>query len=170
MASLPRRDWPQNPSSCQYLNVVTSCELKYSFTKIIHFCGILLTWKVLIWMFSFQVEYIAGSGGHLLPQNYLNELDSALIPVIHGGTADPANLPLKMEFIFFIIEHLFWWGRLHAIYWFARSEHQSYAINTKNVGSFWTCYVLIDFETVFLKPSNPLWLLYHKEIAVCNVS
>lgn len=58
-------------------------------------------------MFSFQVEYVAGSGGHLLPQNYLKELDSALIPVIHGGTADPTNLPLKMEFIFFIIEHLF---------------------------------------------------------------
>ncbi|KFO83014.1 Zinc finger FYVE domain-containing protein 16, partial [Buceros rhinoceros silvestris] len=56
---------------------------------------------------SDMVEYIAGSGGHLLPQNYLNELDSALIPVIHGGTADPTNLPLKMEFIFFIIEHLF---------------------------------------------------------------
>ncbi|NWQ89901.1 ZFY16 protein, partial [Burhinus bistriatus] len=56
---------------------------------------------------SDMVEYLAGSGGHLLPQNYLNELDSALIPVIHGGMSDPASLPLKMELIFFIIEHLF---------------------------------------------------------------
>uniref|UniRef100_A0A8B9BT66 Zinc finger FYVE domain-containing protein n=1 Tax=Anser brachyrhynchus TaxID=132585 RepID=A0A8B9BT66_9AVES len=31
-----------------------------------------------------EVEYLAGSGGRLLPQYYLNELDSALIPVIHG--------------------------------------------------------------------------------------
>ncbi|KAM9507318.1 zinc finger FYVE domain-containing protein 16 isoform 2-T5 [Guaruba guarouba] len=54
-----------------------------------------------------MVEYLAGSGGHLLPQKYLNELDSALIPVIHGGMSDPTSLPLKMELIFFIIEHLF---------------------------------------------------------------
>ncbi|XP_035752491.1 zinc finger FYVE domain-containing protein 16 isoform X2 [Egretta garzetta] len=56
---------------------------------------------------SDMVEYLAGSGGHLLPQNYLKELDSALIPVIHGGMSDPTSLPLKMELIFFIIEHLF---------------------------------------------------------------
>ncbi|KFQ53272.1 Zinc finger FYVE domain-containing protein 16, partial [Pelecanus crispus] len=56
---------------------------------------------------SDMVEYLAGSGGHLLPQNYLNELDSALIPVIHGGMSDPTSLPLKMELIFFITEHLF---------------------------------------------------------------
>ncbi|KAM6110025.1 zinc finger FYVE domain-containing protein 16 isoform 2-T2 [Phoenicopterus ruber ruber] len=56
---------------------------------------------------SDTVEYLAGSGGHLLPQNYLNELDSALIPVIHGGMSDPTSLPLKMELVFFIIEHLF---------------------------------------------------------------
>ncbi|OPJ82145.1 zinc finger FYVE domain-containing protein 16 [Patagioenas fasciata monilis] len=54
-----------------------------------------------------MVEYLAGSEGHLLPQNYLNELDSALIPVIHGGMSDPTSLPLKIELIFFIIEHLF---------------------------------------------------------------
>ncbi|XP_065518271.1 zinc finger FYVE domain-containing protein 16 [Lathamus discolor] len=53
-----------------------------------------------------MVEYLAGCGGHLLPQKYLNELDSALIPVIHGGMSDPTSLPLKMELIFFIIEHL----------------------------------------------------------------
>ncbi|NWQ79960.1 ZFY16 protein, partial [Columbina picui] len=56
---------------------------------------------------SDMVEYLAGSEGHLLPQNYLNELDSALIPVILGGMSDPTSLPLKMELIFFIIEHLF---------------------------------------------------------------
>ncbi|XP_030824662.1 zinc finger FYVE domain-containing protein 16 [Camarhynchus parvulus] len=55
---------------------------------------------------SDMVEYLAGSGGHLLPQNYLNDLDNALIPVIHSGMSDPTALPLKMELAFFIIEHL----------------------------------------------------------------
>uniref|UniRef100_A0A669Q9T8 Zinc finger FYVE domain-containing protein n=1 Tax=Phasianus colchicus TaxID=9054 RepID=A0A669Q9T8_PHACC len=56
---------------------------------------------------SDMVEYLAGSGGHLFPQKYLNELDRALIPVIHGGMSDPASLPLKMELMFFLMEHLF---------------------------------------------------------------
>lgn len=56
---------------------------------------------------SDMVEYLAGSGGHLFPQKYLNELDKALIPVIHGGMSDPASLPLKMELVFFLLEHLF---------------------------------------------------------------
>ncbi|XP_056180148.1 zinc finger FYVE domain-containing protein 16 [Falco biarmicus] len=56
---------------------------------------------------SDTVEYLAGSGGHLLPPNYLNDLDNALIPVIHSGMSDPTSLPLKMELIFFIIEHLY---------------------------------------------------------------
>ncbi|KFQ37422.1 Zinc finger FYVE domain-containing protein 16, partial [Merops nubicus] len=56
---------------------------------------------------SDMVEYLAGSGGRPLPQNYLNELDSALIPVIHGRMSDPTSLPLKIELIFFIMEHLF---------------------------------------------------------------
>ncbi|XP_041282569.1 zinc finger FYVE domain-containing protein 16 [Onychostruthus taczanowskii] len=55
---------------------------------------------------SDMVEYLAGSGGLLLPQSYLNDLDSALIPVIHSGMSDPTALPLKMELVFFIIEHL----------------------------------------------------------------
>ncbi|NXH41146.1 ZFY16 protein, partial [Dicaeum eximium] len=55
---------------------------------------------------SDMVEYLAGSGGHLLPQSYLNDLDSALIPVIHRGMSDPTALPLNMELVFFIIEHL----------------------------------------------------------------
>ncbi|NXH09700.1 ZFY16 protein, partial [Bucco capensis] len=56
---------------------------------------------------SDMVEYLAGSGGHLLPLNYLKDLDSALIPLIHGGMSDPTKLPLKIELVFFIIECLF---------------------------------------------------------------
>uniref|UniRef100_A0A8D0L1S8 Zinc finger FYVE domain-containing protein n=1 Tax=Sphenodon punctatus TaxID=8508 RepID=A0A8D0L1S8_SPHPU len=53
-----------------------------------------------------MVEYQAGSGGQLLHQHYLNDLDNALIPVIHGGTLDPTNLPLEIELIFFLVEYL----------------------------------------------------------------
>ncbi|XP_013996122.2 zinc finger FYVE domain-containing protein 16 isoform X1 [Salmo salar] len=49
-----------------------------------------------------MVEYQAGSGGRLLPQRYMNELDSALIPVIHGGSARVPQTAMDMEFIFFI--------------------------------------------------------------------
>ncbi|XP_041666898.1 zinc finger FYVE domain-containing protein 16 [Cheilinus undulatus] len=49
-----------------------------------------------------MVEYQAGSGGHLLPQRYMNELDSALIPVIHGGSASVPQTAMDMEFIFYI--------------------------------------------------------------------
>ncbi|XP_063151552.1 zinc finger FYVE domain-containing protein 16 isoform X2 [Candoia aspera] len=53
-----------------------------------------------------MVEYQAGSGGQLLPQHYLNDLDSALIPVIHGWISSTTSLPLEMELIFFINESL----------------------------------------------------------------
>ncbi|XP_077144276.1 zinc finger FYVE domain-containing protein 16 isoform X1 [Ranitomeya variabilis] len=53
-----------------------------------------------------MVEYRAGSGGQPLPQLYLNDLDSALIPVIHNRTSDTSILPLVMELIFFFIESL----------------------------------------------------------------
>lgn len=53
-----------------------------------------------------RVEFQAGSAGRLLPQHYLNDLDSALIPVIHGGTAS-SSLPLEIELVFFILENLF---------------------------------------------------------------
>ncbi|XP_044518917.1 zinc finger FYVE domain-containing protein 16 [Gracilinanus agilis] len=53
-----------------------------------------------------MVEFQAGSGGQLLPQHYLNDLDSALIPVIHGGTSNSV-LPLEIELMFFLIENLF---------------------------------------------------------------
>ncbi|XP_067587220.1 zinc finger FYVE domain-containing protein 16 isoform X5 [Pseudorca crassidens] len=54
-----------------------------------------------------MVEFQAGSEGQLLPQHYLNDLDSALIPVIHGGTSNSTSLPLEIELVFFIIENLF---------------------------------------------------------------
>ncbi|XP_028915235.1 zinc finger FYVE domain-containing protein 16 isoform X2 [Ornithorhynchus anatinus] len=54
-----------------------------------------------------KVEFQAGSGGQLLPQRYLNDLDSALIPVIHGGISNSTCLPIEMELIFFLIENLF---------------------------------------------------------------
>ncbi|XP_013870552.1 zinc finger FYVE domain-containing protein 16 [Austrofundulus limnaeus] len=49
-----------------------------------------------------MVEYQAGSGGRLLPQHYMNEMDGALIPVIHGGGATVPQTPMDMEFIFYI--------------------------------------------------------------------
>lgn len=49
-----------------------------------------------------QVEYQAGCGGQLLPQRYMNELDSALIPVIHGGSASVPQTAMDMEFVFYI--------------------------------------------------------------------
>ncbi|ELW70014.1 Zinc finger FYVE domain-containing protein 16 [Tupaia chinensis] len=52
-----------------------------------------------------RVEFQAGSEGQLLPQHYLNDLDNALIPVIHGGTSN-SSLPLEIELVFFIIENL----------------------------------------------------------------
>ncbi|KAM9306457.1 LOW QUALITY PROTEIN: zinc finger FYVE domain-containing protein 16 [Pholidichthys leucotaenia] len=49
-----------------------------------------------------MVEYQAGSGGRLLPQRYMNEMDSALIPVIHGGSASVPQTAMDMEFFFYI--------------------------------------------------------------------
>uniref|UniRef100_A0A671MSF5 Zinc finger FYVE domain-containing protein 16-like n=1 Tax=Sinocyclocheilus anshuiensis TaxID=1608454 RepID=A0A671MSF5_9TELE len=51
---------------------------------------------------SDMVEYQAGSGGHLLPQKYLNDLDGALIPVIHGGSSCVPHQAMDMEFFFYI--------------------------------------------------------------------
>ncbi|XP_061658249.1 zinc finger FYVE domain-containing protein 16 isoform X2 [Syngnathoides biaculeatus] len=48
------------------------------------------------------VEYQAGSGGRLLPQRYMNELDGALIPVIHGGGAVVPPAAADTELLFFI--------------------------------------------------------------------
>ncbi|XP_069792631.1 zinc finger FYVE domain-containing protein 16 isoform X2 [Narcine bancroftii] len=54
-----------------------------------------------------KVEYQAGSRGQLLPQHYMNDLDSAIIPVIHNGSSYTGNGPLEMELLFFIFERLF---------------------------------------------------------------
>nr|XP_055063420.1 zinc finger FYVE domain-containing protein 16 isoform X1 [Misgurnus anguillicaudatus] len=51
---------------------------------------------------SDMVEYQAGSGGRLLPQKYMNDLDGALIPVIHGGSSCVPHQTLDMEFFFYI--------------------------------------------------------------------
>ncbi|MEQ2263190.1 hypothetical protein XENORESO_004319 [Xenotaenia resolanae] len=49
-----------------------------------------------------MVEYQAGSGGRLLPQRYMNEMDGALIPVIHGGSASVPQAAMDMELVFYI--------------------------------------------------------------------
>ncbi|XP_078252695.1 zinc finger FYVE domain-containing protein 16-like isoform X2 [Rhinoraja longicauda] len=53
-----------------------------------------------------KVEYQAGSRGLLLPQHYMNDLDNALIPVIHNGSSYASSGPLEMELFFFILECL----------------------------------------------------------------
>lgn len=52
----------------------------------------------------FQVGYLAGSNGQPLLSQYLSELDSALIPVIHGGACQLSEGPVVMELIFYILE------------------------------------------------------------------
>ncbi|CAN9504455.1 unnamed protein product [Ophioblennius macclurei] len=49
-----------------------------------------------------MVEYQAGSGGRLLPQRFMNEMDSALIPVIHGDGASVPQTHMDVEFTFYI--------------------------------------------------------------------
>ncbi|KAG1971311.1 zinc finger FYVE domain-containing protein [Pimephales promelas] len=51
---------------------------------------------------SDMVEYQAGSSGQLLPQKYMNDLDGALIPVIHGGSSCVPHQTMDMEFFFYI--------------------------------------------------------------------
>ncbi|XP_017344672.2 zinc finger FYVE domain-containing protein 16 [Ictalurus punctatus] len=53
-----------------------------------------------------MVEYQAGSGGSLLPQKYMNELDGALIPVIHGGSSCVPHQAMDMELFFYITQAL----------------------------------------------------------------
>lgn len=78
-----------------------------------HSRGLLFIWcssgtDVLMRSLCSQVEYQAGSGGRLLPQHYMNEMDGALIPVIHGGSASVPQTDMDMEFIFYIT-HVIWW-------------------------------------------------------------
>uniref|UniRef100_A0A3P9HIX0 Zinc finger, FYVE domain containing 9a n=1 Tax=Oryzias latipes TaxID=8090 RepID=A0A3P9HIX0_ORYLA len=53
---------------------------------------------------SDQVGYLAGSNGQPLLPQYLSDLDSALIPVIHGGACQLSEGPVVMELVFYILE------------------------------------------------------------------
>uniref|UniRef100_A0A672LGV7 Zinc finger FYVE domain-containing protein 9-like n=1 Tax=Sinocyclocheilus grahami TaxID=75366 RepID=A0A672LGV7_SINGR len=53
---------------------------------------------------SDQVGYLAGSNGQPLLPQYLSDLDSALIPVIHSGACQLSEGPVEMELIFYILE------------------------------------------------------------------
>ncbi|KAK1340009.1 hypothetical protein QTO34_018573 [Cnephaeus nilssonii] len=55
---------------------------------------------------SDQVGYQAGSNGQPLPAQYMNDLDSALVPVIHGGACQLSEGPVVMELIFYILENI----------------------------------------------------------------
>ncbi|KAJ8270146.1 hypothetical protein GJAV_G00110870 [Gymnothorax javanicus] len=55
---------------------------------------------------SDQVGYLAGSNGQPLPPQYMKELDSALVPVIHGGACQLSEGPVVMELVFYILENL----------------------------------------------------------------
>nr|AAI70468.1 Smad anchor for receptor activation [Xenopus laevis]AAI70474.1 Smad anchor for receptor activation [Xenopus laevis] len=55
---------------------------------------------------SDQVGYQAGSNGQLLHARYTNDLDGALVPVIHGGTCQLSEGPVSMELIFYILENI----------------------------------------------------------------
>ncbi|XP_067893234.1 zinc finger FYVE domain-containing protein 9 [Heterodontus francisci] len=53
---------------------------------------------------SDQVGYQAGSNGQPLPAQYMNDLDSALVPVIHSGACQLSEGSVVMELIFYILE------------------------------------------------------------------
>uniref|UniRef100_A0A671VG09 Zinc finger FYVE-type containing 9 n=1 Tax=Sparus aurata TaxID=8175 RepID=A0A671VG09_SPAAU len=53
---------------------------------------------------SDQVGYLAGSNGQPLLPQYLSDLDSALIPVIHSGACQLSEGPVIMELVFYILE------------------------------------------------------------------
>ncbi|XP_017350657.1 zinc finger FYVE domain-containing protein 9 isoform X1 [Ictalurus punctatus] len=53
---------------------------------------------------SDQVGYLVGSNGQPLLPQYLSDLDSALIPVIHSGACQLSEGPVVMELIFYILE------------------------------------------------------------------
>ncbi|XP_051930214.1 zinc finger FYVE domain-containing protein 9 [Hippocampus zosterae] len=53
-----------------------------------------------------QVGFVAGSNGRPLPPQYLNALDSTLIPVIHSRGRKRSDEPIVMELIFYILEFI----------------------------------------------------------------
>ncbi|KAM4629819.1 zinc finger FYVE domain-containing protein 9 [Polymixia lowei] len=55
---------------------------------------------------SQEVGFVAGSNGQPLPAQYLNALDSVLIPVIHSRGRKRSEEPIVMELIFYILENI----------------------------------------------------------------
>ncbi|XP_070765000.1 zinc finger FYVE domain-containing protein 9 [Enoplosus armatus] len=55
---------------------------------------------------SQEVGFVAGSNGQPLPAQYLNALDSTLIPVIHSRGRKRDDEPIVMELIFYILENI----------------------------------------------------------------
>uniref|UniRef100_A0A8D0DB33 Zinc finger, FYVE domain containing 9b n=1 Tax=Sander lucioperca TaxID=283035 RepID=A0A8D0DB33_SANLU len=55
---------------------------------------------------SQEVGFVAGSNGQPLPAQYLNALDSVLIPVIHSRGRKRGDKPMVMELIFYILENI----------------------------------------------------------------
>ncbi|KAM4574871.1 zinc finger FYVE domain-containing protein 9 isoform 2-T2 [Fundulus diaphanus] len=55
---------------------------------------------------SHEVGFVAGSNGQPLPAQYLNALDSVMIPVIHSRGHKRGEQPLVMELIFYILEDI----------------------------------------------------------------
>lgn len=49
---------------------------------------------------------MAGSNGQPLPAQYLNALDSVLIPVIHSRGRKRGDEAIVMELIFYILENV----------------------------------------------------------------
>ena len=59
--------------------------------------------KILSVIVDLQVGYEVGSNGERLPDFYINDLDNALIPVIHGAIAHSQDGPIIMELVLHII-------------------------------------------------------------------
>uniref|UniRef100_A0A3Q4IBU7 Zinc finger FYVE domain-containing protein 9-like n=1 Tax=Neolamprologus brichardi TaxID=32507 RepID=A0A3Q4IBU7_NEOBR len=55
--------------------------------------------------FDSQEGFVAGSNGQPLPAQYLNALNSVLIPVIHSRGRKRDGKPIVMELIFYILEN-----------------------------------------------------------------
>ncbi|KAM7410084.1 hypothetical protein PAMA_001503 [Pampus argenteus] len=53
-----------------------------------------------------EVGFVAGSNGQPLPAQYLNALDSVMIPVIHSRGRKRGDEPIVMELIFYILENI----------------------------------------------------------------
>lgn len=50
-----------------------------------------------------QVGYEVGSNGQRLSDFYMNDLDNALIPVIHGAVSTSRDGPIVLELILHVI-------------------------------------------------------------------